>query len=216
MRISIDTQILRRAEFKLWVPPDSKKLRSILVLVPGSQGDGTSMVKHKVFQKFAVDNDVALVGCNLQDKVSSPVEGYIRAGEESGPALLKALDIFSGSHPQLKDLKLFLWGFSAGGEFNYEFNQWRPEKVAAFIVNKGGIYYTGMCSDAARKTPGLFFYGKRDDSCRIDVVKGLFALNERAGTNWDIVAEDCAHDVCNSDLIGLNFFEDILLTEGTC
>jgi pimeloyl-ACP methyl ester carboxylesterase len=45
---------------------------------------------------------------------------------------------------------------SAGGQFNYEFAAWKPDRVAAFVVNKGGIYYT------AKGTPwvAMFrFYG---------------------------------------------------------
>ncbi len=30
-------------------------------------------------------------------------------------------------------------GFSAGGQYNYEFASWKPEKVISFVVNKGGI-----------------------------------------------------------------------------
>ena len=62
--------------------------------------------------------------------------------------------------PKLADAPLLLWGMSAGGEFNYEFAAWKPERVVAFVVNKGNVYYTGLASDAARRVPGLLFTGR--------------------------------------------------------
>jgi hypothetical protein len=46
---------------------------------------------------------------------------------------------------------------SAGGQFNYEFVAWRPERVLAFVVNKGGIYYSALLPQAARNVPGILF-----------------------------------------------------------
>ncbi len=48
--------------------------------------------------------------------------------------------------PEIAQAPLLLWGMSAGGEFNYEFVAWKPERVAAFVVNKGGIYYSALLS----------------------------------------------------------------------
>ena len=35
------------------------------------------------------------------------------------------------------------------------------ERVVAFVVNKGGIYYTALTSKAARDVPGMLFIGER-------------------------------------------------------
>jgi hypothetical protein len=74
-----------------------------------------------------------------------------------GRALLDALRAFSerSNHPELVNAPLLLWGFSAGGEFNYEFTAWKPERVVAFVVNKGGIYFSALLPAAARRVPGL-------------------------------------------------------------
>jgi len=51
---------------------------------------------------------------------------------------------------RLANAPLLMWVMSAGGEFNYEFTAWKRERVLAFVVNKGGIYYTALASQAAR------------------------------------------------------------------
>jgi len=44
---------------------------------------------------------------------------------------------------------------SAGGEFNYEFTAWMPERIVAFVANKGGVYYTALFQDVARSVLSL-------------------------------------------------------------
>jgi hypothetical protein len=106
---------------------------------------------------------------------------------------------------------LFLWGMSAGGQFNYEFVAWKPERVAAFVVNKGGIYYTALTSDAARNVPGILFIAGKDLESRISTITGLFALNRRAGALWALAEEpNVAHVVGRSRDVALIFFEDAL------
>jgi len=100
---------------------------------------------------------------------------------------------------------------SAGGEFNYEFVAWKPEKVAAFIVNKGGIYYSSLLPKAARDIPGILFVGEKDLDSRTFTVKGLFAVNRRAGALWALAEEPgLAHVEGKSKELGALLFDDVL------
>ena len=56
-----------------------------------------------------------------------------------------------------------------------------PDRVAAFVVNKGNFYYTGVASKAARDVPALLFVGASDLPYRINAVTGIFAINRRPG-----------------------------------
>ena len=93
------------------------------------------------------------------------------------PAFLDALGAFADKshHPEIATAPLLLWGMSAGGEFNYEFVAWKPERVVAFVVNKGGIYYTALAPKAARDVPGVLFVGGKDLESRTSTITGLFA-----------------------------------------
>jgi hypothetical protein len=131
----------------------------------------------------------------------------------SGAAILGALEILAAKakHPELATAPLLLWGMSAGGQVNYELTAWKPERVIAFVVNKGGIYYTALVPKAARNVPALLFIGGKDSESRIAVVTGLFALNRRGGGMWALAQEPgVGHVVGKSKSLAIMFFEDIL------
>src|SRR6476660_9328071 len=104
-----------------------------------------------------------------------------------------------------------MWGMSAGGQFNYEFAAWKPERVAAFVVNKGGIYYSALVSKATREVPALLFVGGKDLEFRTNTIVGLFAVNRRGGALWALAEEPgAAHIVGRSRDMALMLFEDLL------
>lgn len=203
-----------KAEFRLWYPDRVDLIRGIVVLVPGSNEDGRGDIADPKWQAFAVKNRFALLGCHFTDKLYNDmfIERYVKASQGSGMALLRAITDLSkvSGHPELRNVPLLLWGMSAGGEFNYEFVNWNSSRVAAFVVNKGGIYYTALVTEGARNTPGLLFVGGKDLASRIEIIRGLFALNRRAGALWALVEEsDVAHEIGQSQDLAIAFFEDV-------
>jgi dienelactone hydrolase len=204
-----------KAEFRFWYPDGSEPFRGVLVLVPGSNGDGRPMAEDTVWRAFATKHRLALLGCRFTDKPHDEgfIEEYINVAKGSGQAMLTALDSFAtrARHPELAGAPLLLWGMSAGGEFNYEFVAWKPERVIAFVVNKGGIYYTALAPRAARKVPGLLFVGGKDLESRTNTIVGLFAVNRRGGALWALTEEpSAAHIVGRSRDMALMFYEDVL------
>ena len=187
------------ASFRFWRPEEAKLLRGVVVLVPGSNGDGRPMAEEAFWQDFARAHQLALVGCFFKDKPheNMNIEEYARASAGSGQALLDAIGKFTLVAPGLDaNAPLLLWGHSAGGEFNYEFACWKPERVIAFVVNKGGYYFTHLAPAATRKVPGIFFVGEKDEEFRIASVRGIFAINRRAGALWTFAVEPGAgHEV---------------------
>ncbi|MEP6493467.1 MAG: hypothetical protein ABJF01_12360 [bacterium] len=204
-----------KAEFRLWVPRDAGPLRAIAILVPGSNGDGRAQVEDTVWQAFATKHKIALVGCRFTDKTHPQnfIEEYVNVSHGSGQALLDAVTRFAerSHHPELASAPFLLWGMSAGGQFNYEFVAWKPERVVAFVVNKGGIYYTALTSPATRQVPGILFVGGKDLEFRTNTITGLFAVNRRAGALWALAEEpSAAHIVGRSRDVALVFFDDML------
>jgi poly(3-hydroxybutyrate) depolymerase len=203
------------AQFRLWYPKNAGPVRAVVLLVPGSGEDGRDMVDDTVWQAFATRHQLALVGCYITDHPHPLdfVEEYANVSKGSGQALVTALTDLAGrsKHPEIAGAPLLLWGISAGGEFNYEFVAWKPERVLAFVVNKGGIYYTALMSPASRAVPGLLFVGGKDLEFRTNTIVGLFALNRRAGALWALTEEySMGHDVGRSRELATMFFEDVL------
>ena len=203
-----------KAEFRLWIPPAAATVRAIVVLVPGSNGDGRPMADDAFWRDFATRHSLALVACRFTDKPheQSFIEHYVNVSQGSGQALLDAIGRFAerAKHPELTAAPFYMWGMSAGGQFNYEFVAWKPERVAAFVVNKGGIYYTALAPKAARDVPGLLFIGETDLAFRNDTIAGLFAVNRRAGARWALTREPgLAHAVGRSRELGAMLFEEV-------
>jgi poly(3-hydroxybutyrate) depolymerase len=204
-----------KAEFRLWYPPSTSAVRATLVLVPGSNGDGRPMADEPFWQDYAARQHLAIVACRFTDKPhdQSFIEDYVNVSQGSGQALVDALAAFAGRarHAELASAPLLLWGMSAGGEFNYEFVAWKPERVAAFVVNKGGIYYSALLPRAAREVPGILFVGEKDLDSRIDTIAGLFAVNRRGGALWAFAEEPgVAHAVARSRDLAVILFTDVL------
>ena len=204
-----------QASFRMWLPPQPKRVRAITVLIPGSNEDGRSLVADPAWRAFAVRTETALLACHFSDRPHPHpfIEEYTDVARGSGAALLQAITQLSAAakHPELARAPLLLWGFSAGGQFNYEFAAWKPERVVAFVVNKGGVYFSALTPAAARAVPGLLFVGEHDLASRRQVLEGLFALNRRAGASWALVRErGRAHELGQSPELSRLFFEDVL------
>jgi dienelactone hydrolase len=204
-----------KANFKFWAPSSVTTFRGVAVLVPGSNGDGRAQVDVPVWQAFAAAQHVALVGVQLTDKPHDQnfIEEYIQVSKGSGQALLDALGTFAATsqHPEIASAPLLLWGMSAGGQFNYEFVAWKPERVIAYVVNKGGIYYSALLSKAARAVPGILFVGGKVLEFRTNTITGLFAVNRRGGAIWALAEEPgVAHVVGQSRDVAIAFYEDVL------
>lgn len=204
-----------KAEFRLWLPDGAATVRALVVLVPGSNGDGRGQVDDPVWQTFAAKHRLGLVGVRLTDKQHDQmfIEHYVNVSQGSGPAFLDALGALANAsnHPEVATAPLLLWGMSAGGEFNYEFAAWKPERVIAFVVNKGNVYYTALAPDAARRVPGILFTGEKDLAFRVDAIAGLFAINRRAGALWAYAQEPgVGHEVAHSREFALVFYEEML------
>ena len=204
-----------KAQFRYWAPPGNSPVRGVLVLVPGSNGDGRAMAQDTVWQKFATDQRLAIVACRFTDKPHEQgfIEEYIAVSRGSGDALLTAIGRFAerSGRREIVDAPLLMWGMSAGGQFNYEFVAWKPERVLAFAVNKGGIYYSALLSRAARDVPGILFIGGKDLAFRNNTIVGLFAVNRRGGALWALAEEPgVGHVVGKSRDVSMVFFEEVL------
>ena len=203
------------AMFRWWQPPSCKALQGVLVLLPGSNSDGRAEVDSPFWRKFAAQHELALVGCYFKDHPHADMnaEEYCRAGDGSGQALLDAVTQLAAraSQPGIASQPLLLFGHSAGGQFNYEFACWNPSRVRAFVVNKGGYYYTHLAPAGTRALPGIFFIGDKDAEFRIQSIQGIFAINRQAGAAWKLVIEPgVGHDTGKSRELASEFFTSVL------
>jgi poly(3-hydroxybutyrate) depolymerase len=204
------------ASFRFWAPATTTPIRAVLVLVPGSNGDGRAMAQDTVWQNFATKHNLAIIACRFTDKAENPeraFENYIAVSHGSGDALQTALTHFADRSKrwEVANAPFLMWGMSAGGQFNFEYVAWKPERVVGFVVNKGGVYYSALLSRASRQVPGILFTGGKDLEFRNNTIVGLFNVNRRGGALWALAEEpSAAHVVGRSRDVALAFYEEIL------
>jgi poly(3-hydroxybutyrate) depolymerase len=204
-----------KAKFRLWYSEDCKDIKGIIVLVPGSNGDGRDLVNDLLWQELARKYNFAVVGCYFTDFQHEEMntEKYCNVKEGSGQALLDAISHLAkkSGHTEMANAPLLLWGHSAGGQFNYEFVCWKPERVIAFVVNKGGFYYSALASKQTRNVPGIFFTGQKDMESRKYIVKGIFTMNRRIGAFWTFAEEpEAGHEIGQTQNLSKIFFDEII------
>lgn len=204
-----------KAAFRLWIGDQTEKVKGIIVLVPGSNGDGRNMIESPSWQALANKNGMALLGCNFRDKRSPnmAIEQYADVKNGSGQAMLDVISrmSISSGHAELDNAPIALWGMSAGGEFNYEFAVWKPGRVIAFVVNKGGVYYSALAPKATRAVPGIFLTGEVDNPYRNNIVKGIYSVNRRFGAKWMFAEEPgIGHEFTDSEAFVQDYFAQII------
>src|SRR5215831_8931930 len=86
-----------KAEFRFWYPDAAGPLRALVILVPGSNGDGRPQADEAFWQEFATRLHLGLVGCRFTDKQHDQmfIEQYVDVSKGTGPALLHALEAFA-------------------------------------------------------------------------------------------------------------------------
>ena len=208
-----DGENYQLAEFKFWNPNLNDDYKGILVLTPGINRDGREAVLDTVWQKFATKHNLIIVASHFKNYESNNNLRYRDASKGSGDILLKSIEEYSQeiSNISINELPLLLYGFSAGGQYNYEFASWKPEKVISFVVNKGGYYDTAVTSTETQKVPGIFFIGEDDLYYRNNLILGIYSANRSQGANWTLINEkDTKHSPKNSKDLSISFFESIM------
>ena len=202
-----------KAAFRFWHPADISTIKGVAVLVPGVNGDGRWMAHYPLYKSFAEQHGFALLACYFTNPGGIFGKNYCQANMGSGAALLEALRLFAAKsgHPEIENAPLILWGHSAGGQFNYEFACWKPERVIAFIVNKGGCYYTEEPSPETRRVPALFFIGAKDEDFRINNITKFFHGGRDKGALWALAVEpNAGHELGGTRELAMRFFETIV------
>jgi len=148
-------QHMTRAE--LWFARTVKTPKAVLVLCPGMNGSGKSLVRDPRWQAFAKKNQLGLVGLSFASKNSDLFSGhdYTYPEEGSGELLLQGIEEYYG-----KALPLFLYGFSSGAFFTEMMVNWHPSQVLAWCAHGTGRYE----ENPRPWPPGIVSCGEQDHS----------------------------------------------------
>jgi hypothetical protein len=88
--------------------------------------------------------------------------------------------------------------------------RWIPERVMAFIVNKG-VNYDERPTASVRKIPAICIAEEKDSEARVTNITDLFQTNRRLAALWSLLIEPGeGHGVGRSREMAMTFFEDVL------
>jgi pimeloyl-ACP methyl ester carboxylesterase len=196
------------AAFRCWVPDQTARPGGIVVLLPGTDGDGRPWTTDPAWRAFAAEHDLALIGAYYRGEGLS----YDVPSRGSGRALDKALAYFSTTlrQPRFKTLPLFLCGHSQGAHFVYHYTAWQPARVRAFVSIKPG-HYAVAPSAASFQVPGVIIAGEHDDSGRIKTVADAFLNTSGQNAKWCLLYEkDSGHGIDKSADFARSYFAGVL------
>jgi len=193
------------AQFRLWHPNPKTPTRAVLICVPGANGDGRGMANQSQWQALATEFDLALIACHLSGgDYQNPASG-------TGQAVDDALEAFGEKIGQrgLEELPLVMWGHSAGGQFNYNYSQWEPDRILTFIVNKGG-YYVKPEEDDSHEIPAMFFLGTQDKDYRVEGITNIYLEGAENEALWCLFREPGGHGVGASLRYAMKYYRTII------
>jgi len=147
---------LQRAD--LYVIKLTETPAAILVLCPGFNGNGKKWVQNPLWQKFAQDHNLDLVGLSFASDGErlKKGHGYYYPSQGSGQLLLNGLN--REFDPKLP---LLLYGFSGGAHFASGFAEWKPERVLGWCAYSAEWWTKPVANPIC--PPGLVVCGLKDE-----------------------------------------------------
>lgn len=147
---------LQRAD--IYILQVTKTPAAVLVLSPGFNGDGKSLVENFAWQQFAEQHNLDLVGLSFASNgdLLRKGQGYYYPSQGSGQLLLSGIDEALG-----RQLPLLLYGFSGGAHFTSGFATWKPERVLGWCAYSAEWWEKPLSGRAS--PPGLVICGAEDE-----------------------------------------------------
>ncbi len=190
------------ADFRCWIPDTSEPIRGVLVIVPQQDADGRDQVNIKAYQEKCKKWNFALVGCYY---TGGTTKFYTNPRGGSALALIEAIRSFSDQSDRRELFKahMAVVGLSAGAQFAFGMACDQPDRVIAFVSNKG-VYFQARPVGATYDVPGLFIVGERDETASKENTQKLFNQGRARGALWaTTTAEREEHELGNATTISL-------------
>ena len=164
--------------------PQNENVRTsptVLMIVPGFNGDGEKFIQSNGWQVFADCRNVILISptfiTDLEEIHSQ--RGYYYPALWSGKATMGALQQIELKY-KVKIGKIYLFGFSAGAHFVHRFANWQPQKVAAFVAYSAGWWDAPV--EELPNTPALIMCGEEDE--RYEPTLTFYQKGRELGCPW--------------------------------
>ncbi len=153
---------LKTVKFRVYLSPETKFVRGVIVLIPGTHGDGRGMSALPEWRELADKHHFAVMGCQFSegDMVLYQDDKNFSTCRSIEAAAKKLAEL--SRHPEMANAPLAFWGHSAGSNLSARFCRFNPRRVIAFASSKGT---RGPTRDkrGTEGIPMLFAVGAKDN-----------------------------------------------------
>ena len=199
---STEADAFSSAIFSLWIPENST-IKAILVISPGSGSTSLGDVNLKEWQDYANKEGLALIGLQIDNNGSNPVESNLEA-------LFYALKELTTKNniTEVNDLPFLFSGFSAGGKFSYGYSLNQKNRTIAFANIKGYMIDDGI---SVNTVPGLIIVGENEGNQRVlNVQKAFYSFRTDENVMSFAIEPNSGHSIDNSNDLVRAFFTAVL------
>jgi len=202
---------LSKAQFRLWIPDNNKKINGVIIVTPGRNGDGRRNVNNKDYQKLASKWGFAIMANFLHGTTKDKDTYQLDPRGNTANLLVDALEAFAEKtkHDELKSAPLFLFGTSAGGNVSVQFAGYYPKRtigVVAYIPTVG----PGMNGHKKLKVPMLVAVGAKDRPSWVNFSDSVWAKFGRRSFWTYAKHKELGHNGGQAANLGMTFAEAVL------
>jgi len=199
---------LKTVRYRIWIPDEVQNVRGVLVLIPGTHGDGRRMISDSMWQDIARKHHFGILGCQFSEGEIAPYQDDkdFVACRSIEKALVKLGEI--SGHAELSRAPLALWGHSAGSNLSARFCRFAPRRVIAFASCKGTRGPT-RDSRGTDEVLMLFAIGERDQPVWVKNSERNVRAGLRRGALWTLALHSSeGHELGGSLKFAATFLEE--------
>ena len=201
---------LKTVRYRIWIPDGVTNVRGVLVLIPGTHGDGRRLTEQSMWQDIAKKHHLGILGCQFSEGEIAPYQDdkNFVACRSIEKALVKLGEI--SSHPELSRAPLAFWGHSAGSNLSARFCRYAPRRVMAFTSCKGTRGPT-RDSRGTEEIPMLFAIGSRDQPVWVKNSERNVRAGLRRNALWTLAIHPSeGHGLDASLKLAITFLDDAI------
>ncbi|MAS97177.1 MAG: hypothetical protein CMO55_28640 [Verrucomicrobiales bacterium] len=152
-----------RADLYFWCPAGAEnRVRAVMVISPGRNGNGLPFLNRAEWREFASINNLALCALSFSSKKKFVDQSYSNANSGSGKMVTQGIDAYLSSIGK-DPLPLLMYGFSAGARFTASYVEENSDRVVAWCGQAVGKWERAKATEA--KPPGIVACGEWDAGC---------------------------------------------------
>lgn len=176
---------LSAAKFRWWAP-DNVKVRGVLLLIPGRDGDGRGMASDEAWRALATQLQFGIVACYLHIAKDDP---FTYQGDPKGVVsdlLNKSINaVLAQNGLTLKNPPLAFWGHSAGGNVTQQYMIHHANRVAGAVLMRATAG-PGDLAPGKGDVPTLIFVGGKDKPDWVKSALEYYELGHAAHAAWTL------------------------------